>query len=113
MGILKDGADLAYSRDFRRVTAAAAAFVAFEVMRESEATSNHDVRQFMARQVLLNPESYEGYFSWLCAVAVPIASEGPVLTEAHEAMILERIENLWTHAARFWYGESFAGDSNG
>ena len=104
MGALRDGASLAYDPEFRRVCAAGAAYVASEVLNEPESTSDHAVRDFLARQVIRNPEGFERHFAWICAVSSAIYTLGPELTDQHETAIIQRITALWTFVAKFYYG---------
>ena len=104
MGLLQNGATLAYSDDFRRVAAAAGAYVGSQVLAESADVPEHGIRGFFARQVLTNPEAYEGHFAWVCAVDPDIAGLGPSLTERHETAAVNRLTDMWTWLANFFYG---------
>lgn len=107
MGLLADGATLAYDQSFRRICAAAGAYVASEVLQEADTTPRHDLRHFFASQVIRDPEGFERHFAWVCAVDPDIAALGTTVTSAHEGAVMLRIQNLWTWLAAFYYGESF------
>lgn len=109
MGILHDGATLAYMPEFRQVAAAAGVYIATEVLAEDASTPQHELRRFFAHQVILNPEAYEGHFGWLCAVDPAIAGLGSTLTGAHEGAVLQKVQAYWTFLAEFYHGSSFGG----
>lgn len=109
MGLLNDGATLAYDPAFRRIAAAAGAYVASVVLAEDESTPRHDLRRYFATQVIRNPEGFEGHFAWVCAVDPEIAGLGTTVSSAHEGAVVTRLTNLWTWLAEFYYGYSFEG----
>lgn len=107
MGLLNDGATLAYDSAFRRIAAAAGAYVASEVLVEDASTPRHDLRRYFATQVIRDPEGFEKHFAWVCAVDPDIAGLGAAVGNSHESAVVLRLRNLWTWLAEFYYGASF------
>jgi hypothetical protein len=103
MGALANAVALRADPVWREWLITAAAYQARLVLLESADTPQHPIRERLARDVATTPQMIADMLVTIVSTDPEVATKGGTPALVGEAMVLDKLEEVWTAVARLYY----------